>query len=198
MDFFKRYGRCEIESAPFECQICNRVVKYDRNTVHTHLKNVHGINWAIYLDRIRKLKRGETPDELPTIEMTECLVCNSQVKYIKEHIKNSHKITEQEYEELFKKEEKVEKVKKKPPKPPKSDIQDKTNKKCSSCDITFVNRRSFIEHCTTVHGMKFKTKEWSDNFGAFFATTTTTTTTDHSKTSAVVRRRFEEKKFRGK
>jgi hypothetical protein len=44
------------------------------------------------------------------------------------------------------------------PKPPKSDIQDKTNKSCSSCNITFDSRRSFIEHCTTVHNMKFKTK----------------------------------------
>ena len=44
------------------------------------------------------------------------------------------------------------------PKPPKSDIQDKTNKTCSSCTITFDSRRSFIEHCTTVHNMRFKTK----------------------------------------
>merc|ERR1719295_2124876 len=44
------------------------------------------------------------------------------------------------------------------PKPPKTDIQDKTNKKCSSCKITFDSRRSFIEHCTTVHNMKFRTK----------------------------------------
>ena len=70
-----------MESAPFECKICGRVVKYDRNTVHTHLKNVHGITWAIYLDRIRKERRGETLDDLPALETHECKVCNVSVKY---------------------------------------------------------------------------------------------------------------------
>ena len=56
-EYKDQYGRCEVESAPFECKICGRVVKYDRNTVHTHLKNVHGINWAMYLDRIRRMRR---------------------------------------------------------------------------------------------------------------------------------------------
>lgn len=211
-DYKDQHGRCEVESAPFECKICGRVVKYDRNTVHTHLKNVHGITWVIYLDRIRKMRQGEVPDELPSIETFECRVCNVSVKYLREHLKNVHKITEAEYEELFK----DELIKKEPdiksmnmktenyqgscsettsmqhqfqdkqlmdkdnftqqrngaasivpdylapdsnlPKPPKSDIQDKTNKKCSSCSITFDSRRSFIEHCTTVHNMKFRTK----------------------------------------
>ena len=44
------------------------------------------------------------------------------------------------------------------PKPPKLDIQDKTNKTCSVCNIAFASRRGFIEHCTTVHNMRFKTK----------------------------------------
>ena len=73
-DYKDKYGRCEVESAPFECKICGRVVKYDRNTVHTHLKNVHGINWAMYLDRIRRMRRGETPEELPS---KSCLVSHS-------------------------------------------------------------------------------------------------------------------------
>ena len=209
-DYKDQYGRCEVESAPFECKICGRVVKYDRNTVHTHLKNVHGITWVIYLDRIRKMRQGEVPDDLPSIETFECRVCNVSVKYLREHLKNVHKITEAEYEELFKDEtiktenkndrtniktenhrDNIELSNKQPaavdkqgmskngstvqtgtnetmpdylavdsnlPKPPKSDIQDKTNKKCSSCTITFDSRRSFIEHCTTVHNMKFRTK----------------------------------------
>ena len=207
-DYKDQYGRCEVESAPFECTICGRVVKYDRNTVHTHLKNVHGITWGIYIDRIRKTRRGEVPDDLPSIETFECKVCNVSVKYLREHLKNVHKITEAEYEELFKdeltkketndvsinqKEDSLNRssnqqsaISEKPqvdknghlkqsnnstdsmpdylapeinlPKPPKSDIQDKTNKKCSSCSITFDSRRSFIEHCTTVHNMKFRTK----------------------------------------
>ena len=209
-DYKDQYGRCEVESAPFECKICGRVVKYDRNTVHTHLKNVHGITWVIYLDRIRKMRQGEVPDDLPSIETFECRVCNVSVKYLREHLKNVHKITEAEYEELFKDEmiktenkndgtnitteghrDNIELSNTQPaavdkqgmskngstaqagtnetmpdylavdsnlPKPPKSDIQDKTNKKCSSCTITFDSRRSFIEHCTTVHNMKFRTK----------------------------------------
>ena len=204
-DYKDQYGRCEVESAPFECTICGRVVKYDRNTVHTHLKNVHGITWGLYIERIRKTRRGEIPDDLPSIETFECKVCNVSVKYLREHLKNVHKITEAEYEELFKDElvkkerddvstnhkeytlkirtpnqqisdtQKVDKngpTVQEPkdnapdylapdsnlPKPPKSDIQDKTNKKCSSCTITFDSRRSFIEHCTTVHNMKFRTK----------------------------------------
>ena len=41
-EYKDKYGRCETESQPFECKICGKVIKYDRNTVHTHLKNVHG------------------------------------------------------------------------------------------------------------------------------------------------------------
>ena len=37
-DYKDKYGRCETESQPFECKICGKVIKYDRNTVHTHLK----------------------------------------------------------------------------------------------------------------------------------------------------------------
>ena len=73
----------------------------NRNTVHTHLKNVHGINWTKYLDRIRKVRRGIVPDPLPQMEFFECRVCNVSVKYLKEHLRNAHKITEKEYDELF-------------------------------------------------------------------------------------------------
>merc|ERR1719158_2271343 len=100
-DYKEKYGRCETESQPFECKICGKVIKYDRNTVHTHLKNVHGINWEKYLNRIRKLRRGQEPDPLPVMKMVECRVCNISVKYLKEHLRNAHKITEKEYRELF-------------------------------------------------------------------------------------------------
>ena len=56
------YGRCEVESTPFECKICGRVVKWTPTVVHNHLKAVHGLNWERYLDRIRKMSRGEEPD----------------------------------------------------------------------------------------------------------------------------------------
>ena len=185
-DYRDKYGRCEVESKPFECKICLKVIKYDRNTVHAHLKYVHGINWEIYLERIRKLRRGEVPDDLPIIEMTECKVCNVNVKYLKEHLKNAHKIDEFQYKTLFKDEldqsgniesntllpkphqssaDESEHTKQSAlhsstylPKPRKSDITDKSNKVCSSCSISFESRKSFISHCSTKHGMKFKTK----------------------------------------
>lgn len=178
-----KYGRCEVESAPFECKICSRVIKYDRNTVHTHLKNVHGISWTTYIDRIRRMRRGEELEELPVMETHVCLVCNVTVKYLRDHLRNVHKLDEQKYEKLYL-EDKASQVKTSPsvtpiksppvakssgkfeeiafdqpiPKPPKSDIDDKLNRRCSSCNITHISRRSFIEHCTIVHSMKFKTK----------------------------------------
>lgn len=100
-DYKEKYGRCETESQPFECKVCGKVIKYDRNTVHTHLKNVHGINWEKYLDRIRAVRRGLEPEPLPVMKMVECRVCNISVKYLKEHLRNAHKITEKEYRELF-------------------------------------------------------------------------------------------------
>ena len=77
-EYKEKYGRCETESQPFECKICGKVIKYDRNTVHTHLKNVHGINWTKYLDRIRKLRRGLEPEPLPVMKMVrELKHCHS-------------------------------------------------------------------------------------------------------------------------
>ena len=45
--------------------------------------------------------RGEIPEDLPAAQTHECRVCNVSVKYLKEHLKNAHKITEHEYESLF-------------------------------------------------------------------------------------------------
>jgi len=103
-DYKDTYGRCEVESAPFECKICGRVVKYARNTVHVHLKNVHRITWPKYLERIRAMRQGRPPEELPNIEFFQCKVCTSSVKFLfrAKHLKGVHKITESEYTELFK------------------------------------------------------------------------------------------------
>ena len=85
-----------------------------------------------------------------------------------QHLRNVHKISPEEYDELFRNEDDVSKppmlaqtsaaaapasqpatppIKQdylapdvNLPKPPKTDIQDKTNKKCSSCKITFDSR----------------------------------------------------------
>jgi len=126
-EYKEKFGRCETESAPFECKICGKVIKYDRNTVHTHLKNVHGINWTKYLDRIRRVRHGLAPLPLPQMEFHECRVCNVSVKYLKEHLRNAHKITEKEYDELFGEDDdgygtKTKKVKVKEEKKPKIEV----------------------------------------------------------------------------
>ena len=66
---------------PFECKICGKGIKYDRNTLHTHLKNVHGINWTKYLDRIRRLQRGlePEPEPLPVMKMVSSRVLGDYI-----------------------------------------------------------------------------------------------------------------------
>ena len=67
-DYKDKYWQYQIESAPFECKICGRVVKYGSHIVHVHLKNCHNITWMQYLDRIRKMRKGEAAEELPSLE----------------------------------------------------------------------------------------------------------------------------------
>ena len=45
------------------------------------------------------MRQGEVPEDLPNIETYECRVCNVSVKYLREHVKNVHKITEAENED---------------------------------------------------------------------------------------------------
>ena len=35
MEYQQKYGRFEVESAPFECKVCGSVVKYTPNVVHS-------------------------------------------------------------------------------------------------------------------------------------------------------------------
>lgn len=102
-EYKDQYGRCEVESAPFECKICGRVIKYDRKIIQVHMKHVHRITWEQYLDRIRKMRKGQMAGDLPDIELFECKICNASVKFIFKgnHLKRVHKITEGEYVELF-------------------------------------------------------------------------------------------------
>merc|ERR1712156_17468 len=103
LEYKAQYGRCEVESAPFECKICGRVVKYTRASITNHMKMVHSITWPLYLERIRNMRKGEKPKELPSIAVFECKICSASVKYIfrEKHLKGVHKITQAEYIELF-------------------------------------------------------------------------------------------------
>ena len=42
--------------------------------------------------------------------------------------------------------------------PSKADIQNKANKTCRGCQVTFDCRKPLIEHCQSIHGMRFKTR----------------------------------------
>merc|ERR1712110_871016 len=75
-DYKEQFGRCEVESAPFECKICEKVIKYDSHVVDTHLKFVHGINWVGYVERVRQMRMGEVPEDLPVIQTFTCRICN--------------------------------------------------------------------------------------------------------------------------
>jgi len=99
----EQFGNCEVESAPFECKICGRVIKYIRHSITDHLRLVHKINWELYVDRIRKMRAGYEPDKLPDIDYFQCKICSASVKYAtrRDHLKRTHKITEPEYAELF-------------------------------------------------------------------------------------------------
>merc|ERR1712223_901996 len=104
LQYKAQYGDSEVESSAFECKICGRVVKYVRESISKHLRLVHAITWPQYLERIRKMRKGEMPQqELPSIAMFECKVCSAAVKFVfrHAHLKRVHKITESEYVELF-------------------------------------------------------------------------------------------------
>jgi hypothetical protein len=98
-DYKEQYGTGEVVAASFECKICGTVLKYIPNNVHSHLKGVHGLNWVKYIDRIRKMRRGEVPEELPSIDVFQCWICNVSVKGLKDHVWNVHRLTEAEYED---------------------------------------------------------------------------------------------------
>ena len=110
-DYLNTHGRCEVESAPFECKICGSVVHYSGIRIDSHLKNVHKITWAEYIDYIRSMQRREQLKELPKIDVYTCKICNASVKFIKEHLKSTHKVTEHSHcaQEHFKYEQKCQK-----------------------------------------------------------------------------------------
>jgi len=99
----EQYGTGEVESSSFECKLCGNVLKFVPNNVHRHLKSVHGLDWPKYVDRIRKMRRGERPADLPSIEHYQCMICNVTVKGLKDHVWNVHRLSEAEYEERIRK-----------------------------------------------------------------------------------------------
>jgi len=190
-DYKAKYGSCEIKTVKFQCRICEKVMKHESNIIHKHLQMVHGISWSQYLSRIRMEMRGVHQDPLPDLVKDHCKICGGTFKYIKDHLRNNHGISAEQYEQLIGEAGGVDfkildfnqncRVQAKTsdsdsaslsafseastksssgslPKPSKTEMGNKTVKHCSACRIQFQDRRQFIEHCQTVHNIRFRTK----------------------------------------
>merc|ERR1712223_1371567 len=103
VQYKERYGTGEVESSSFECKLCGNVLKFVPNNVHRHLKEVHGLNWPKYVERIRKMRRGERPEELPQISHFQCQICNVTVKGLKDHVWSVHRLSQPEYQDRINK-----------------------------------------------------------------------------------------------
>ena len=57
-----------------ECKICNVTIK----GLKEHIWNVHRLREDDYMERVKKMERGEDPGELPSVETTECKVCKRE------------------------------------------------------------------------------------------------------------------------
>jgi len=73
----------------FQCKICSGIVHYSGPGIDNHLKNVHKIKREEYIEYVRSMMKGEPPKELPQIDVYTCKICNTSVKYIKEHLKST-------------------------------------------------------------------------------------------------------------
>jgi len=101
-DYKAKYGTCEIKTVKFQCRICLRVMKHESNIIHKHLQWVHGINWSQYLARVRLELRGIQPVPLPDLVKKEhCKICGESIKYIRQHLKNTHRVSEEQYQQLI-------------------------------------------------------------------------------------------------
>jgi len=99
-DYRDRFGKSEIQSASFQCRICNKVIKHEANCIHKHLQNLHGINWTQYLARVRGELRGIPQDPLPVVKLTNCTICDLNFKDIGRHVQRKHKLSMEEYQQL--------------------------------------------------------------------------------------------------
>ena len=104
-DYRDKFGKCVIESANFQCRICNKVLKHEANCIHKHLQSLHGINWTQYLARVRGELRGIKQEPLPQIQLVNCKICDLNFKYFVTHLQRRHKLTMEEYQQLLREEE---------------------------------------------------------------------------------------------
>jgi len=100
-DYKAKYGSCEVKTVKFQCRICEKVMKHESNIIHKHLQMVHGINWSLYLSRIRMEMRGIQQAPLPDLVKDHCKICGGTFKYIKDHLRNNHGISVEQYDQLI-------------------------------------------------------------------------------------------------
>merc|ERR1719186_368751 len=187
-DYKGQFGKCEIESASFQCRICNKVIKHESSSIHKHLQKLHGISWTEYLTRVRGELRGIKQESLPVVKLIKCSICDLNFKYIKEHLQRKHKLTIEEYQQLFSEtgrgsdlnqnnpesgttlqspkleglpepsQSSIVEVQRHLAKPSREDMRNHNIKHCSVCQVNFDSRKQFIDHCQDVHKVKFKPK----------------------------------------
>eukprot|EP00092_Neocalanus_flemingeri_P030129 GFUD01032707.1.p1 GENE.GFUD01032707.1~~GFUD01032707.1.p1 ORF type:complete len:653 (-),score=136.83 GFUD01032707.1:29-1936(-) len=129
------------------CQICGESIKY----LKEHLKRRHGITKDEYDQLLSEDVGEESPKQdlnhnFPTPKLAQPKVSAPELSG---SVPNS--ITGETSRDSSRK---------RLPKPSKEEMRDKTVKDCSVCDLQFVNRRLFIEHCQIIHDVRFKTKAY--------------------------------------
>jgi len=169
LQYEDKFGKLPTAAAPFVCKVCSKSLKYERSGIEGHLKNMHSMTWSVYLSWIQEGGSGIVSTLPSPVKLVTCNLCSVSVKSLKNHLKNTHCMTMQDYEMI----NNIDEIKKEThhasPKQEESlsqtstvstriDIRDKTLKTCNKCQYNFPTRRLFIEHCQVVHGMKFKLK----------------------------------------
>ena len=166
-EYEAEFGEIDANSEPFQCKICSKFLKHNRNSINPHLKNIHSMSWAQYLAWVTEEKSGTVSISPTPVKMIQCKLCNSTVKRLKEHLKNTHSMTLKDYDEINKtgiiKEQLnapsfAQEFSLSNSDPTQIDVRDKTLKSCNKCEFNFPTRKLFLEHCQVVHGMKFKLK----------------------------------------
>merc|ERR1719369_2681722 len=139
-DYKNEFGLCQIAigSGKFQCQMCQKLVKYMPGSIDKHLKTCHGINWSKYLDWFRRQNlSSEQPDKGIKSEPRDEDDCNN--------VKPEEEVLPMEMCEVA--------LSSKP-----MNIRNKSTKYCSQCGVIFSSRVKFLSHCQEVHKVRFKNK----------------------------------------
>ena len=91
-EYCRQYGGTEIVSKRFHCDLCNSEMKFCRQNVYAHMKDVHKMTLAEYETKVGMGRNGEYDGEEITVEtegssnvaLTSSLAGTEQEDYIGE------------------------------------------------------------------------------------------------------------------